>query len=104
MLSRAEQAREQHSEQWNGYHEATRVLLAALYGDDDVARTVESGPGDPQPKRLVGQLPPVVKARANGASAAPDVPRMPSVSCSRTSRKRSHGVAGRIVTLRSLPS
>ena len=41
MLSRAERAREQHPEQWSGYHEAARVLLAALYGDDDVALTVE---------------------------------------------------------------
>jgi LuxR family maltose regulon positive regulatory protein len=41
MLNRAERAREQHPEQWSGYHEAARVLLAALYGDDDVALTVE---------------------------------------------------------------
>ena len=46
MLGRAEQAREQHPEEWTGYHEAARVLLAALYGDDDVAMTVErSRPG-----------------------------------------------------------
>ena len=36
MLSRAEQTREQHPEQWTGYHETARLLLAAVYGDDDV--------------------------------------------------------------------
>ena len=41
MLSRAEQAREQHPEQWTGFHETARLLLAAVYGDDDVATTVE---------------------------------------------------------------
>ena len=30
-----------HPERWTGYHEAARLLLAAVYGDDDVARTVE---------------------------------------------------------------
>ena len=41
MLNRAERASEQHPEEWSGYHEAARVLLAALYGDDDVALTLE---------------------------------------------------------------
>ena len=45
MLNRAERAREQHPEEWSGYHEAARVLLAALYGDDDVAQTVERSSG-----------------------------------------------------------
>ena len=39
MLSRAEHAREQHPEQWTGFHETARLLLAVVYGDDDVHAT-----------------------------------------------------------------
>lgn len=40
VLAQAEQVRERQPEQWTGFHETARVLLAAVYGDDDVAATV----------------------------------------------------------------
>ncbi|MDA0158947.1 LuxR C-terminal-related transcriptional regulator [Solirubrobacter ginsenosidimutans] len=41
MLAQAGAARDAHPDQWTGYHEAARTLLAATYGDDDVAATLD---------------------------------------------------------------
>jgi LuxR family maltose regulon positive regulatory protein len=41
MLAQAGVARDAHPEQWTGYHEAARTLLAANYADDDVAATLD---------------------------------------------------------------
>ena len=41
MLSLADLAREADPPRWTPYHEATRLLLRSLYGDDDVGQAVE---------------------------------------------------------------
>ena len=41
LLSLADLAREADPPRWTPYHEATRLLLRSLYGDDDVGQAVE---------------------------------------------------------------